>query len=114
MGDSTGSPLATIAELDKAYFGTDGAFDAAYEDDFIKFKAKTTGKVFVQISAVAGPNIGVGLRDATCSTVVLSTQYNRGGSMGIELDTKAGETYCLRLSGETAGTAYSLIISPAL
>lgn len=114
MGDSTSSPLATIAELDKAYYGLDGAIDAAYEDDFVKFKAKTAGKVYVQISAAAGPNIGVGLRDTTCNVVVLSTQYSRAGSMGLEVDAKAGETYCLRLNGDTAGTAYSLIISPAL
>ncbi len=114
MGDSTSSPLATIAELDKAYYGLDGAIDAAYEDDYVKFKAKTAGKVYVQISSAAGPNIGVGLRDASCNVVVLSTQYSRAGSMGLEVDAKAGDTYCLRLNGDTAGTVYSLIISPAL
>lgn len=113
-GDSTTMPLASVAELDKAYYGLDGAIDMAYEDDFIKFKAKTAGKVYVQVSAVAGPNIGVGLRDATCGMVVMSTQYSRGGTMGIEIDAKAGDTYCLRISGDTASTPYGLIISPAL
>lgn len=113
-GDTAGMPLASVAELDKAYYGTDGKIDTAYEDDFIKFKAKTTGKVYVQVGAVPGPNIGVGLRDATCAMVVMATQYSRGGTMGVELDVKAGDTYCLRVSGDTTNVAYNLIISPAL
>ncbi len=114
MGDSTMSPLVTIMSLDKAYYGTDGTIDAPNEDDFVKFTVKTAGKVYVQVSAAAGPNIGVGLRDSTCATVVQGTQYSRGGSMGFEIDAKANDTLCLRLSGDTANTAYSLIITPAL
>ena len=113
-GDSTSMPLASVAELDKAYYGVDGAIDAAYEEDFVKFKTKAAGKVYVQVSAVPGPNIGVGLRDATCAMVVQSTQYSKGGTMGFEIDAKAGDTICLRISGDVSGTAYGLIISPAL
>jgi len=112
-GDSAAMPLATIAELDKAYFGLDGTIDQAYEDDFIKFKTKAAGKIYVQVGAVAGPSIGVGLRDATCNMVIASTQYSRGGTMGIEIDAKAGDTLCLRISGD-ATVSYNLILSPAL
>lgn len=114
MGDSTMSPLATIMSLDKAYYGTDGSVDAANEDDFVKFTVKSAGKVYVQVSAASGPNIGVGLRDSTCANVVMATQYSRLGSMGFEIDAKAGDTLCLRVSGDTSNTPYNLIISPAL
>ena len=94
MGDShPASPVATIASLDKAYYGQDGAIDVANEDDYIKFTVKSAGKVYVQVSAAAGPNIGVGLRDATCAAVIMSTQYSRLGAMGFELDAKAGDTH---------------------
>lgn len=114
MGDSTTSPVATIMSLDKAYYGQDGAIDVANEDDYIKFTVKSAGKVYVQVSAAAGPNIGVGLRDATCAAVIMSTQYSRLGAMGFELDAKAGDTLCLRVNGDTANIPYSLIITPAL
>lgn len=113
-GDSPASPLATIASLDKAYFGMDGTVDAAWEDDYIKFVAKSTGKVYVQVSASPGPRIGIGLRDAACTAVIQSTQYSQGGTMGLEVDVKAGDSFCLRLSGDIVGTTYGVILSPAL
>lgn len=113
-GDSAGTPLVTITSLDKAYYGQDGAIDTQWEDDFIKFVAKNTGKVYLQLSGPAGTTIGLGLRDGTCLGTIVNTSYSSSGTSGIELDARAGETYCMRITGGTVGTPYGVILNPSL
>lgn len=115
MGDTPMAPLATITELDKAYVGTDGAIDSNLEYDYIKFKAKQSGRVFLAVSANPGITIGLGVRGADCSVFVTAATYSSTGAVVNEFDAKAGDTYCLRVFGDSNGTTpYQIIISPGL
>jgi hypothetical protein len=116
MGDSPAAPVATIAELDKPYVGSDGAIDANYEFDYIKFKAKQNGRVYLAVSANPGLSIGLGVRGPDCNAPFVATaSYSSSGAVANEFEAKAGETYCVRVFGDSAGTTpYQLIISPGL
>lgn len=116
MGDSPMAPVATIAELDKPYIGSDGAIDANYEFDYIKFKAKQNGRVYLAVSANPGFSIGLGVRGPDCNTpFVAPATYSSSGAVANEFEVKAGDTYCVRVFGDSAGTTpYQLIISPGL
>lgn len=116
MGDSPMAPVVSLAELDKPYVGTDGAIDANYEYDYIKLKAKNNGRVYLTVTSTPGVSIGLGVRGPDCNTgFVAAANFSSSGAVANEFETKAGDTYCVRVFGDTAGTTpYQLVMSPAL
>lgn len=116
MGDTPMAPVTNLAELDKPYVGTDGAIDANYEYDYIKLKAKNNGRVYVTVTSTPGVSIGLGVRGPDCNAgFVAAASFSASGAVANEFEAKAGDTYCVRVYGDTAGTTpYQLVISPAL
>lgn len=112
--DTPMMPLGNLAALDKPYLGTDGAIDAAYESDYVKFKATKTARVYLQVTATSGVRIGLGVRQADCQTVAVSTNYSNSGTATNEIDVTDGSTYCVRVAGDVNTTPYQLLMVPAL
>jgi len=113
-GDSEMKPIATIMTLDKPYFGLDGAADAAYDQDFIKFTPKTTGRVYVIVNTTVGVSMGLGLRQGDCTSILAASKYSATGTVFNETDVTAGTAYCVRVAGDGKPTPYQVIITQAL
>ena len=114
MADTPATPLGNLAALDKPYYGTDGAIDAAYDSDYIKFKANKTGRVYVSVTTTPGVRIGVGIRQSDCTMIVAGTITSSSGTVGNEADVTDGGTYCVRVAGDATTAPYQLLIVPAL
>lgn len=113
-GDSAATPLATIARLDSPYYASDGAADSAFDEDFIRFTAAKTGRVYVAVLTPAGVSMGVGLRSADCITSTAATRYSASGTVLNEADVTDGTTYCVRVVGNGQPVGYQLMIAGSL
>jgi hypothetical protein len=115
-GDTSASPVATVM-LDKYYYATDGAIDAAGDTDYVKFTSAKSGRVYATVQNPSGARIGVGIYAADCSTVVDSLdvlpELPPPGAASQETAVTMGTQYCLRISGQAAA-AYQLQLAQDL
>jgi hypothetical protein len=112
--DSTTMPLGNIMLLDKPYFGTDGAADKNFDEDFIRFKAGKTGRVYVALQTTPGLSMGLGLRGGDCTAILAQSRYSTSGNVLNEVDVTEGITYCVRIAGNGQPAPYQFVISPTL
>lgn len=112
--DSTGMPLGNIMLLDKPYFGTDGAADKEFDEDFIRFKAGKTGRVYASLQTTPGVSIGLGLRGGDCTAILAQSRYSTSGNVLNEMDVVDGQTYCVRIAGNGQAAPYQFVITPPM
>jgi len=106
-GDTSTLPVATVM-LDKYYYATDGAIDAAGDTDYVKFTSAKSGRVYATVQNGSGARIGVGIYAADCSTVVDSNAVLPAlpppGAASQETAVTMGTQYCLRVTGPAAAS----------
>jgi hypothetical protein len=112
--DSTSMPLGNIMLLDKPYFATDGAADKDFDEDFIRFKAGKTGRVYASLTTTPGLSMGLGMRAGDCTMILAQSRYSTSGNVLNEADVVEGTTYCVRIAGNGQPAPYQFVISPPL
>jgi hypothetical protein len=107
-------PLSSIDALDKPYFGSVAAATSSYNEDFIRFKATKTGRIYIAVLGKPGLSMGIGLRASDCTKVLVGSLYSASGTVLNEGDIVDGTTYCVRIADNGQPSAYQFIVTQAL